>query len=92
MRCLGLEKREARVYYVQEREGQKAILVFDGGHANGDIHVYEHVKSCSTKDVQEEVKTYLKAHNFPKGSEFTILSTWVEKNFGFPISWRLTEE
>jgi len=87
-----MERREPRIFYVQEREGQKATLVFDAGHTNGDIHVYEHVKSCSTKDVQEEVKAYLKADDFLKGSEFTILSTWIEKNIGLPISWKLVSE
>jgi hypothetical protein len=87
-----MERREARVFYIQGREGQKAMLVFDAGHANGDIHIYEHVKSFSTKDVLEEVKKYLNADGLPKGSEFTILSTWIEHNFGFPMIWKLTPE
>lgn len=87
-----MEKREPRVYYVQEREGRKAMLIFDAGHANGDVHIYEHIKSCSTKDILEEVKKYLKADDFPKGSEFTILTTWIDKNHGFPISWKLVSE
>jgi hypothetical protein len=87
-----MEKREARVFYVQEREGQKAMLIFDAGHANGEIYVYECVKSYSTKEIQEEVKKHLKVNNLVKGTEFTALSTWIEKNYGFPISWKLVSE
>jgi uroporphyrinogen-III decarboxylase len=86
-----MEKREARIYYIQEKEGQRAVLIFDAGHENGDVHVYEYVKSYSTEEIQEEVKRHLKVAKLSKGTELTALNTWIEKNYGFPMSWKLLE-
>jgi len=87
-----MEKREARVYYVQEREDRKAILVFDAGHASGDVHIYEHKESCSTEDIQEEIKAHLQVDKLPKEDQSAIVSMWVEKKFGFQMIWKLTPE
>lgn len=84
-----MEKREARVYYVQEREGRKAILVFDTGHAGGDVHIYEYKRSCSVKDIQEEIKTQFRVSTLSKAAQEAMVEMWIEKNIGFPISWKL---
>jgi len=86
-----MEKREARVYYIQ-REGKKAILVFDAGYAGGDVHIYEHKESCSAKEIEEEVRAYLQMNVPCKEASRAIVSIWVEKNFGHSMSWKLTPE
>ena len=87
-----MEKREAKVYYIPERENEKAIIIFDGGYAGGDVHIYEHKKSCSTEEIQEEIKAYLQTNKLPKEAKESIVSIWVEKNFGHLMSWKLTPE
>lgn len=87
-----MEKREPRVYYVQEREGRKAILVFDAGHAGGDVYVYEHKESNQTKDIEQEIMKYLHVDVLPKETKEEMVRIWVEKNFGTSMSWKLTPE
>ena len=41
------QQRPRRIYFIEMPmyAGGKDILVFDGGHENGDLHIYEHKKS-----------------------------------------------
>jgi len=87
-----MQKREARIFYVAERAGRKAIIVFDAGHGGGDVHIYEHMRDCPTKEIQDEVKKYLRVDKLPDGTEQSTLNTWIEKNFGLPISYKLIPE
>ena len=87
-----MEKREARVYYVQESEDRKAILVFDAGHAGGDVYVYEFRESYPTEQIKEEAKNFLRLNKMSKTTEKEMVGSWVEKKFGFPLSWKLTSE
>ena len=87
-----MEKRTARVYYVQERIGQKALLVFDAGHAGGDIHIYEYKESQSTVDIMEEIKKQLQAEMLSREAQDAMVRMWIEKNHGFPMSWKLVPE
>lgn len=84
-----MEKREARVYYLQKREDRKAIIVFDAGHAGGDVHIYEHKESRSVDQIEEEVKAFLKVDHI---STLNPVWTWVDKKYGHSMSWRLVSE
>lgn len=87
-----MQKREARIFYIPKGSGRKAIIVYDRGHAGGDVHVYECKESYSTKEIEEEIKKHLQIDKVPSGEQNTIIQTWVEKKFGLPISWKLVEE
>jgi len=87
-----MEKREARVYYLQEREDRKAIIVFDAGYAGGDVHIYEHKEAFPTKEIKKEIGAYLKLESMSKETEKEIVRLWVEKRFGHSISWNLLPE
>lgn len=87
-----MEKREARVYYIPEREGQKAIIIFDGGYAYGDIHIYEYVKSHDTEEIEKEIKEHYKVDKLSETISKEMVSIWVEKNFGHSMWWKLIIE
>jgi len=50
-----MKKREARIYYIPEKEGKKAMLVFDAGYIDGDVHIYEHVKLIQLKKLSKKL-------------------------------------
>ncbi|MDI6905237.1 MAG: hypothetical protein QMD13_07110 [Candidatus Bathyarchaeia archaeon] len=87
-----MEKRAPKVYYVPERVGRNAILIFDAGYAGGDVHVYEYKESRSVKEIEEEMKAHLRVDKLSKEAEQDVVNTWIEKNFGLPMSWKLTPE
>ena len=80
-------KHEPRIYYIGQREEKKAVLVFDAGHANGDIHIYEHKTTLSSKDILIEMQE--EYSNLPDETRKEIVRNWVEKKFGHSISWKL---
>lgn len=87
-----MDKREPRVYYIPERDDRRAILVFDAGHAGGDVHVYEHKESRQANGIEAEVKVYLRVDELPREPETDAIRIWIEKEFGFPMSWKLVPE
>jgi len=84
-----MEKREPRVYYLAEREDRKAVLIFDGGYAGGDIHIYEHKESRETTELEEEMKQYYQNEELPKEVREELVALWIEKNLGYAMSWKL---
>ena len=42
-------ERESRVYWVK-RQKEKDLLVFDAGHHEGTVYIYEHKESFSSKE------------------------------------------
>jgi outer membrane lipoprotein-sorting protein len=86
-----MEKREPRVFYIAGRK-RKGIIVFDRGYATGDVHIYEEKDSISTDDIENEVKEYLGVDTLASGTQDMAMRTWVQKKFGFPLSWKLIEE
>lgn len=87
-----MDKREPKVYYLAERDDRKAILIFDAGHAGGDVHIYEHKESHSTKEIEKEMKAYLQVDKLSEEAMTNIVSMWVEKELGHSVSWKLTPE
>ena len=50
-----MSEREAKVYWVS-RTGQKDLLIFDAGHKDGTIYVYEFKESVLAQDVMGKEK------------------------------------
>jgi hypothetical protein len=80
-----LAKRTPKIYYIQEKQGQKALLIFDAGHSGGDIHVYEHKLTVPVEEIEKQIK---------KGTKLDIddIRLWIERNYGTPLTWRLEPE
>lgn len=53
------------------------MLIFDGGYAGRDVHIYEHKETRATKELKEEIKAYLRVKELSK--EF--VRHWVEREF-----------
>jgi len=80
-----MTKRVPKIYYIQEKQGQKALLIFDAGHDNGDIHIYEHRETISTALIEQQLK---KDNLDTDGVRY-----WVEKTFRpVPETWKLVPE
>jgi hypothetical protein len=84
------EQRSPKVYWVQKKQGEKDLLIFDGGHWSGDIHIYEYKESRPSKEIEKEVKLFLKTDEIPELMKDSMVRTWIEKNFGYPVEWYLT--
>lgn len=80
----------ARAHYLAERQDRKDMLIFDAGHASGDVHIYEYKESRSAKEIEEETKASLKVDKLPK--MMNPVWMWVNQKFGHSISWKLTSE
>lgn len=77
-------KRRRSIYYVSEREGKKALLIFDGGDDLGNIHVYELRESIPVCKVEEECKKILGLPESAHQSPEMIVPSWIEHKYGFP--------
>jgi hypothetical protein len=81
--------RKPRVYYLPEKEGRKAMLVFDAGYALGDIHIYEHRETIDTKKLEEEMKQFYGKDQLSEAILSELVALWIEKKLGYPMSWKL---
>jgi len=82
-------KREPRVYYLPEKEGKKATLVFDAGYAFGDIHIYEHKETIDTEKLEEELKQIYGRSRLYEEEMTELVALWVEKKLGYALRWKL---
>jgi hypothetical protein len=80
-----MTEREPRVYFLPEKQGRKAMLVFDGGYTGGDIHVYEYKETIATDEIQKELQ-------LPEYQQKELVSHWVEKKLGHAIYYRLSRQ
>jgi hypothetical protein len=83
-----MAKRIPRVYFSEERQDRKAILVFDAGHDKGTVYVYERKEAILIEDIEKEMKE-LYQYEIPQEN---LVFKWVEFKFGFPMQWKLTSE
>jgi hypothetical protein len=81
------------VYWVK-RQDNRDVLVFDKGHKEGSVYVYELKEPVTI----EQVKDGLRRHYNPvnpsaaKIPEPVSVELWVEKKYGFPTAFDLREE
>lgn len=87
-----MERRIPRVYFSDKTQDRKAILVFDAGHAGGDVHIYERKETRQAKEIEEGMKAHLNTDKIPKDFQMDIVRMWVEKEFGYSTWWKLTPE
>jgi hypothetical protein len=76
------------VYFSEERQDRKAILVFDAGHDKGTVYIYERKEACQVKDIEKEMKEQY-PYEIPKEN---AVWKWVELKFGLPMCWKITPE
>jgi transketolase N-terminal domain/subunit len=58
----------SKLYWISKNDA-KDLLIFDRGHEDGTIYVYEFKKSILTQDILKTEKN---------------IELWIEKEFGFP--------
>ena len=78
--CKSMSEREAKVYYLKEKKDRKAMLVFDRGHNEGQVYIYELKESISIDEMKKELLEY---------QQDNIVENWIENKLGFPMSWKL---
>lgn len=89
MKIMETSPRERRVYWIKKQEGEKDLLVFDGGYFGGMIHIYEFKESVPSEKIAEESKAYFK-NKLPPKFQKEITRYWVENNLGNPQYWNLS--
>lgn len=78
-------RREPRIYWVKRPRGEKDLLIFDAGYEEGNIYVYEYKESIEVKEIQRQVEELLRS----KQPIDDVVWIWVEKKFGYPMTWKL---
>ncbi len=81
--------RPRRIYYVHKPEGEKDLLIFDGGYPNGNIYVYDFQKSIESNEIMDDVRKLYPNRNFNEMDVDEIVSIWVDKKFGYAKYWDL---
>lgn len=81
--------RVRRVYWIKGTKDRPNILVFDGGYAGGDIHIYEHKESVSSEEAEKVAKEYLGGEEIPEENLPEVGRYWVEKKFGHNVAYDL---
>ena len=80
-----MTKRIGRIFYIPEKQNQKATLLFDAGHENGEIYVYEFKRSLSFEEIEQQIKEQ-------KPFTTDALRTWIDRTYGTPMIWQLAPE
>ena len=69
-----MPQREAKIYWIT-RTNEKDLLVFDAGHEDGTLYIYELKESVLVQDTQKMAKN---------------VESWIEKKYGFPkMEWKI---
>lgn len=88
-----MTRRPPKAYWVRRRSSCD-ILVFDKGHSEGSVYVYELKEPVTIEQVKDELRNHYNPVNpsAAKVPEPVSVGLWVEKKYGFPTTFDLREE
>ena len=80
--------RPSRLYLVK-RFASRDVLVFDMGHAEGSVYVYELIDNFSVGQVKDEYRKFVNPTNpdAVNADSADSVAHWVEKKYGSPIAF-----
>ena len=65
-------ERKPQVYWFKANQGQKDVLIFDAGHNQGFIHIYEMKETLPAVELENQ----LKLNGFPMTWDITSKGTY----------------
>jgi len=87
-----LYERKATLYWVRQPKEKKDLQVFDVGYFEGKVYIYEYKTSYSLKEIEEEINAYYKGEKVSQELIKENVRLWIEKRFGYPMSWKVKLE
>jgi len=83
-------KREAKLYFFEQKGPQEPIIVLDRGQPYFDVQVYKLKESHENNKIQEEIASALGVESLPAAIAKDAVEYWVEKRFGRPTAtWKI---